>query len=1124
MKQRDYGILPLMAIALVAPVCGQTVPGSCIVTRTVLSSDSTRVLEQRSYDNGLGDVIQDIRSFPGTQYPDIVVLHEYDDYRRLSKSWLPVTSPSGGGYVSANSVGYMAPALYNDAAPFSRTEYDGFLPSQPSAVRKAGALWQSTGKTVSFTYSEYVGSGMFTGAYDTGYIYTLPDVKYLCTRTLDEDGLLRAEYTDLRGRLMISETSQGRTYYIYDLKGDVCYVIPPALSAYILSCNGPGSEVILDTDEMIQKYAYVYRYDNQRHCLYKKLPGCAPVYYVYDRTGTCILSQDGNQRQRQEWTYTIPDKFGRPAIRGVCHNSVSYSSEPLHQAYVYAEYDGTSTATGGYAVHNLTLASQTLHSAVYYDNYSFIGHHGVPTSLTASTVPGYPVDNSLGHGLQTGSATAVIDDSGVTGYTYSAMYYDSRHNVSQTRSTNHLGGMDVTLTSFSYTGKPLSVRRQHSASGRSAIDVTRSFTYDGKDRVTHVTHSVNGTAPVTLASYTYDDLGRVSTKTVGGMETTSYTYNVRSWPTRISGQRFTERLCYNTTVDGLNPILPHQYCWSGRVGAYAWQSGGETRQRGYGLVYDDLGRLISANYGEGTFLGNYMGLYDEKAEYDGMGNPTWVYRKSPNSLNGSRTSSPSDRLLLEYDGNQLVHVTDSVTSGHTYAGAFHFADGADEAVEYEYDENGNMTKDLNRKISSVEYNLLNLPSMIEFEDHSFIRNTYSAAGEKLSTSYGIRFAPVVSPLSAGNAGGETPQGGIVIPGDGGIPGDDPGDPEPQAGQFRYYCGDVVYDMGTTRLLTDEGYVTFSSDGTPQYHYYLRDHLGNVRVVFDQTDAVEQVNHYYAFGGLMRESTNPGVQPYKYGGKELDRTGGLDAYDFGARSYFADRLQWGTMDPLCEKYYDVTPYGYCLNDPVNAIDLHGDSITIFDMASIDAIYNALQKGTNLSMKFTNGVLVPESIQQIASNSQDSFLRDLYNISINPQMVEIATTYINDYYIGNQYHFGTWSVPTETDYAKDHNRGQEDLLHPSGLTLVGNLGQTLYPISSDEYKRSTNNNIRININALGSINQRSCGIAHEFGHVILYLSRKPHSHSQNGDFIYGRQWNVMKRFGYDYLESSTGKIFR
>ena len=145
---------------------------------------------------------------------------------------------------------------------------------------------------------------------------------------------------------------------------------------------------------------------------------------------------------------------------------------------------------------------------------------------------------------------------------------------------------------------------------------------------------------------------------------------------------------------------------------------------------------------------------------------------------------------------------------------------------------------------------------------------------------------------------------------------------------RYYCGNMVYDRRERRLLTDEGYVTFAADGTPQYHFYLRDHLGNIRVVFDQTGAVEQVTHYYPFGGVMRESTNPGLQPYKYGGKELDRTSGLDAYDFGARMYFADRLQWGQMDPFCEKYYDVSPYNYCINKPVNAFDPDGRKTYLF----------------------------------------------------------------------------------------------------------------------------------------------------------------------------------------------------
>ena len=71
-----------------------------------------------------------------------------------------------------------------------------------------------------------------------------------------------------------------------------------------------------------------------------------------------------------------------------------------------------------------------------------------------------------------------------------------------------------------------------------------------------------------------------------------------------------------------------------------------------------------------------------------------------------------------------------------------------------------------------------------------------------------------------------------------------------------------------------------------------------------------------------QSTNPGLQLYKYGGKELDRTSGLDAYDFGARMYFADQLQWGQMDPLCEKYYDVSPYGYCHNNPIIMFDQDG----------------------------------------------------------------------------------------------------------------------------------------------------------------------------------------------------------
>ena len=101
-----------------------------------------------------------------------------------------------------------------------------------------------------------------------------------------------------------------------------------------------------------------------------------------------------------------------------------------------------------------------------------------------------------------------------------------------------------------------------------------------------------------------------------------------------------------------------------------------------------------------------------------------------------------------------------------------------------------------------------------------------------------------------------------------------------------YCGNMIYENGQlSRILTDVGYITLANS-TPTYYYYLQDHLGNNRVVIDEHGKVEQVNHYYAFGGLMGESTGGGTQPYKYNGKELDRMHGLDWYDYGARHYDA----------------------------------------------------------------------------------------------------------------------------------------------------------------------------------------------------------------------------------------------
>lgn len=84
----------------------------------------------------------------------------------------------------------------------------------------------------------------------------------------------------------------------------------------------------------------------------------------------------------------------------------------------------------------------------------------------------------------------------------------------------------------------------------------------------------------------------------------------------------------------------------------------------------------------------------------------------------------------------------------------------------------------------------------------------------------------------------------------------------------------------------------------------------------------QLNHYYPFGGLFGESMGGSAQKHKYGGKELDRMYGLDCYDFSTRSYDPVLGRFFSQDAMREKYYPLSPYTYCGNNPVNRTDPSG----------------------------------------------------------------------------------------------------------------------------------------------------------------------------------------------------------
>ncbi len=137
-----------------------------------------------------------------------------------------------------------------------------------------------------------------------------------------------------------------------------------------------------------------------------------------------------------------------------------------------------------------------------------------------------------------------------------------------------------------------------------------------------------------------------------------------------------------------------------------------------------------------------------------------------------------------------------------------------------------------------------------------------------------------------------------------------------------YRGDGSLDY----ILHPEGVVRATGQGL-SHEYFLKDHLGNTRVVFDSNGAVLQATDYYAFGMEHTPKAKENENRYLYNGKELqDETfaGGvrLGWYDYGARMYDAQLGRWHCIDPMAELSRRWSPYSYAYDNPIRFVDVDG----------------------------------------------------------------------------------------------------------------------------------------------------------------------------------------------------------
>jgi RHS repeat-associated protein len=620
------------------------------------------------------------------------------------------------------------------------------------------------------------------------------------------------------------------TYFIYDKVGRLSYVLPPKAVQEMVSS---GNYSFNENDQFFKQYVYAYRHDGKGRLTAKKVPGQNDWnYFVYNSQDKIILSQSPNLKQANEWIFYKYDVLGRVIMQGLyidyTHLTVDdiqsfVDGLPLHK---WEQRSSGNNSLFGYT--NESFPDNSLLSSLdivltinYYDTYDFnipSGHQFVPFGQTTE-------NSHSTFGLLTGSLVNVI---GQPTYLQSINYYDEEGRIIQRHKQHILNDWNIESTEYDFIGRPITDILQHFYNGQ-VLQIKTDNQYDHAGRITDIFKQVNNETVIHLVYNKYNDLGQLVKKslhydwagTASYLQYIDYRYNSRGWLTNINNaslyndggitneddfDAFGEEIFYDQCDEGIlnsDPsvikAVPQN---NGNISAVKWKlrspniDPDRRHQHMYSYRYDDLERMTAAYYASDDAVPNYIDHrddpknFDEIVDYDIMGNINHLKR---NDLIGQ-----IDDLTYTYNGNQLTNVTDAAATSRLYD----FHTNPTGGTGYDYDPNGNLSKNFN-KDQTLAYNYLNLLTGVS-NGTTNLDITYDAIGNKLKQVSGSK--------------------------------------------VHYYMDGIEYeDLGTGAgpkfqlVLTEEGrirprrpfsiYPDLSRNYV--YDYFLKDHSGNVRAILSE---------------------------------------------------------------------------------------------------------------------------------------------------------------------------------------------------------------------------------------------------------------------------------------------------
>jgi len=343
-------------------------------------------------------------------------------------------------------------------------------------------------------------------------------------------------------------------------------------------------------------------------------------------------------------------------------------------------------------------------------------------------------------GLVTGQAIDAIGSNN----TYKVNFYDDRARVLQTISTAWPQGKDTISYQYDFTGKVLRKLESQNNPGAATTSYMAStkMSYDPMGRATSTWLRMRGeTSDHLIDSMKYDELGQLTTKVLGDfLDKQVYEHNIRGWLKGInrdyirgnSQNYFAEELGYDSTGSAAigNSFQGLQY--NGNIAGQVWKSAGDGLSRRYDFNYDNVNRLLDANFFQNTSGTNWdkdkIDFSVHNLAYDPNGNILKMDQYGF-KLGGS---APIDQLTYGYitNSNRLNTVVDAQNDLNSMLGDFHYS-SARTGQDYRYDGNGNLGVDKNKGIFGISHNFLNLSEYFQLPGKGSIQYTYTADGNKV---------------------------------------------------------------------------------------------------------------------------------------------------------------------------------------------------------------------------------------------------------------------------------------------------------------------------------------------------------------------------------------------------------